>query len=299
MNELVKPTLKVDLDVQLPEIVPVKHNLGIIEQYAEQLNEFYSKLVFTPEQYSEAKDERAKVNKLQKTIADNRKEIVKEFKQPIDDFEATSKRIEKLLESAANTIGASIEQFDLEQQKIKEEKINKLIEAIRDNFILNNEVFEKQLREHQIEFDKRWFNKTYKDSDLENDIENQFREKITDLENFKTDAETIITFFNTINVDNVLNKEVYVERYRHTRDVNLVINSIKDDYEAKKQTVVGKIDVGIKEEAILVDPFAGLSINNVPKKKYFKVICDESQVNLLINFAKNNNMEIEEEENGK
>ena len=99
MNEIevVKPTLKVDLDVELPEITPVKHNLGIIEEYAKQLNEFYGKLVFTNDQYTEAKDERAKVNKLKKTIEDNRKEIVKEYKQPIDDFEATSKRIEKLL----------------------------------------------------------------------------------------------------------------------------------------------------------------------------------------------------------
>ena len=96
--EVIKPTLKVDLDIKLPEIPPVTHNLGIIEEYAKQLNEFYGKLVFTDDQYSEAKDEKAKVNKLKKTIEDNRKEIVKEFKQPIDDFEATSKRIEKLLD---------------------------------------------------------------------------------------------------------------------------------------------------------------------------------------------------------
>ena len=294
MNELVKPTLKVDLDVQLPEIVPVKHNLGIIEQYAEQLNEFYSKLVFTPEQYSEAKDERAKVNKLQKTIADNRKEIIKEYKQPIDDFEATSKRIEKLLESASNTIGASIEQFDLEQQKIKEEKINKLIEIIRRDFIIENIKFEKELSEHAIEFDKRWFNKTYKDSDLEDDIENQFREKIEDLNNFQTAIGTIKSFFETINTDDLLNEDVYLERYKYTKDVNLVINNIKTDYEAKKNLLQQQ---SVKVD--MIDPFAGLSINNVPKKKYFKVICDESQVNLLIDFAKNNNMEIEEEENGK
>ena len=294
MNELTKPTLKVDLDVQLPEITPVKHNLNIIEDYAKQLNDFYSKLVFTSDQYNEAKDERAKVNKLQKAIADNRKEIIKEYKQPIDDFEATSKRIEKLLEATSNTIGASIEQFDLEQQKIKEEKINKLIEIIRRDFIINNIKFEKELTEHVIEFDKRWFNKTYKDSDLEDDIENQFREKVEDLNNFQTAIGTIKSFFETINTDDLLNEDVYLERYKYTRDVNLVINNIKADYEAKKS-----LSEQQKVKVDIIDPFAGLSINNVPKKKYFKVICDETQVDLLINFAKNNNMEIEEEENGK
>lgn len=296
MNEIevVKPTLKVDLDIELPEVLPVKHNLGIIEEYAKQLNEFYGKLVFTNDQYTEAKDERAKVNKLKKTIEDNRKEIVKEFKQPIDDFEATSKRIEKLLESASNTIGASIEKFDLEQQLIKEEKINKLIEVIRQDYILNHKEFAPQLTTLTIEFDKRWFNKTYKNSDLENDIQNQFNMALDDLFKFKADAEMIITFFNTINVDNLINKEVYIERYKFTRDVNEVINNIKADYEAKKvalQPQTTKVE--------LIDPFAGLSVNNPtetkPERKItIKITCKESQLDLIKNFANQNGMKVEE-----
>lgn len=296
MNEIevVKPTLKVDLDIELPEVLPVKHNLGIIEEYAKQLNEFYGKLVFTNDQYTEAKDERAKVNKLKKTIEDNRKEIVKEFKQPIDDFEATSKRIEKLLESASNTIGASIERFDLEQQEIKTQKINALIEAIREDYILNNKEFEPQLKTVTIEFDKRWFNKTFKNSDLEDAINSQFNEKLDDLVRFKADAEMIIAFFNTINVDNLLNKEVYIERYKFTRDVNEVINNIKADYEAKKvalQPQTTKVE--------LIDPFAGLSVNNPTETKpereiTIKITCKESQLDLIKNFANQNGMKVEE-----
>ena len=296
MNEIevIKPTLKVDLDIELPEVLPVKHNLGIIEEYAKQLNEFYGKLVFTNDQYTEAKDERAKVNKLKKTIEDNRKEIVKEFKQPIDDFEATSKRIEKLLESASNTIGASIERFDLEQQEIKTQKINVLIEAIRQDYILNNPEFTSQLKQVVIEFDKRWFNKTYKDSDLENAIDGQFNTALDDLYKFKADAEMIITFFNTINIDNLLNKEVYIERYKFTRDVNEVINNIKADYEAKKvalQPQTTKVE--------LIDPFAGLSVNNPTETKpereiTIKITCKESQLDLIKNFANQNGMKVEE-----
>ena len=292
--EVVKPTLKVDLDIELPEVLPVKHNLGIIEEYAKQLNEFYGKLVFTNDQYTEAKDERAKVNKLKKTIEDNRKEIVKEFKQPIDDFEATSKRIEKLLEAASNTIGASIEKFDLEQQEIKTQKINALIEAIRGDYILNNPEFTSQLKQVVIEFDKRWFNKTYKDSDLENAIDGQFNTALDDLYKFKADAEMIITFFNTINVDNLLTKEVYIERYKFTRDVNEVINNIKADYEAKKvalQPQTTKVE--------LIDPFAGVSINNPTEMKpereiIVMIVCKESQLDLIKNFANQNGMRMED-----
>ena len=62
MNELVKPSLSVDLDIDIPKIEPIKHNLGIIENYAVQLKECYGKLVFNYTQYKEAKDDRAKVN---------------------------------------------------------------------------------------------------------------------------------------------------------------------------------------------------------------------------------------------
>lgn len=291
--EVVKPTLKVDLDVKLPELAPVEHNLGIIEDYALKLLDFYSKLVFTNDQYKEATDERTKVNKLKKVIEENRKEIVKEYKKPIDDFETTSKRIEKLLSNCVDTISQSIEKFDMEQAQLKNVKIIGVIEAIRQDYILNNKEFENQLKDFNIEYDKRWYNKTYKDKDIENDIDTQFNNLINDLYRYKSDAETVMNFFNTINVDNLLSKDIYIERFKFTRDVNAVINDIKTDYEAKKNSLQTQ---NTKEE--LIDPFAGLSINNKVETKPRKVIVEiqglESQLDLIKMFAKQNNLEIGE-----
>ena len=295
MNELVKPTLKVDLDINLPEIPPIQHNLGIIEDYAKNLKDFYGKLVFTSDQYKEATDERAKVNKLVKTMEDNRKETLKEYKKPIDDFEATSKRIESLLKEASALLSSKIEVFDLEQQKIKEQMINEKIEEIRKSFVNDFLEYGKPLNELVIEFDKRWFNKTYKDKDLEADIVAQFNEKIDDLDKFKADAEMICNFYNTIDVEHILNKEVYVEMYRHTRDVTEVINRIKADYEAKKKPIEKT-----KEEPSIIDPFAGLSINNpaitqAEEVLYtIKLICNKEQLEKVKVFAKENGIGIEE-----
>ena len=295
MNELVKPTLKVDLDINLPEIPPIQHNLGVIEDYAKNLKDFYGKLVFTSDQYKEATDERAKVNKLVKTMEDNRKETLKEYKKPIDDFEATSKRIESLLKEASALLSSKIEVFDLEQQKIKEQKITEKIEEIRKAFVNDFLEYGKPLNELVIEFDKRWFNKTYKDKDLEADIVAQFNEKIDDLDKFKADAEMICNFYNTIDVEHILNKEVYVEMYRHTRDVTEVINRIKADYEAKKKPIEKP-----KEEPSIIDPFAGLSINNpaIPQAEEvlytIKLICNKEQLEKVKVFAKENGIGIEE-----
>ena len=290
MNELVKPTLKVDLDIKLPEIKPVEHNLGIIEAYAKELNDYYGKLAFTEDQYKEATTERTKVNKLLKAIEDNRKETIKKYKEPIDDFESTSKRIESLLKQASATIGSSIEKFDLEQQAIKTEEINKWIEEIRLTYIDDFNEYANSLSKVVIEFDKRWFNKTYKDADIKSDIKNQFDAKIDDLDAVKKDAEVISNYFNAIDTEHLLNKEVYIERYKFTRDVNAVMTSIKADYDAKKQTMI--------KEDVIEDPFAGLSVSqpdqNVELHKIsFKASLDDYKK--ILNFIKELGIETKEE----
>lgn len=290
MNELVKPTLKVDLDIKLPEIKPVEHNLGIIEDYAKELNDYYGKLAFTEDQYKEATTERTKVNKLLKAIEDNRKETIKKYKEPIDDFESTSKRIEALLKQASATIGSSIEKFDLEQQAIKTEEINKWIEEIRLTYIDDFNEYANSLSKVVIEFDKRWFNKTYKDADIKSDIKNQFDAKVDDLDAVKKDAEVISNYFNAIDTEHLLNKDVYIERYKFTRDVNAVMTSIKADYDAKKQTAA--------KEAVIEDPFAGLSVieldQNVELHKIsFKASLDDYKK--ILNFIKELGIETKEE----
>ena len=289
MNELVKPSLSVDLDIDIPKIEPIKHNLGIIEDYAIELKEFYGKLVFNDTQYKEAKDERAKVNTLVKKLKENRIETVKLFKQPIQDFEDTSKRIEKLLEESAGIIDSSVKKFDLEQQEIKRKKIEEKIETIRNKFEEDYSEYANRIAVLQIWFNDKWFNKTYKDKDLENDIIVQFNELIDDLDLFKRDAQTIVDFFNAADTEHKLNKEVYIERFKHCRDVNTIINDIKTDL-ANTTQVVGKIDVGVKEEAALIDPFAGLSVNTpeiipIYPHKYTFMASDEQMMKVL-DFAK-------------
>lgn len=287
MNELVKPSLSVDLDIDIPKIEPIKHNLGIIEDYAVQLKDFYGKLVFNDTQYKEAKDERAKVNNLMKKLKENRIETVKLFKEPIQDFEDTSKRIEKLLEESAGIIDSSVKKFDLEQQEIKRKVIEEKINLIRSKFMEDYSEYANRISTLQIWFNDKWFNKTYKDKDLEADIVTQFNELIDDLDAFKRDAQTIVDFFNAADTEHKLNKEIYIERFKHCRDVNTIINDIKTDL-ANTTQVVGKIDVGIKEEAVLVDPFAGLSVNTPKEDKKLQKIefmGTDEQCKMMVDYA--------------
>ena len=294
MNELVKPTLQVDLDVEIPKVEPIKHNLNVIEDYALQLKNFYTALVFDDTQYKQAKDERAKVNGLIKKIADNRKDLMKQYNEPISDFEQTSKRIEKLLGESASLIDDSVKKFEFKQQEIKREHINEIIEKEREEFIASYSQYEKILKVFDIEFDNRWFNKTFKDSDIVTAIKEQFLTYIKELDVYKKDAETISNYFNALDVNHVLNKEVYIERYKYTRDVNGILESIKNDLDAKNK------EASVKKETVQIDPFAGLSINTPEVKKVsVKLEVPEDKMNLLIDFAKVNNMKMEVMKDGE
>lgn len=100
MNEENKPKLSCTLDIVIPEVKEIKHDLVRVEAFVTELEKFYDngiKEAGDSVNVSIVKGERTKVRKILKTIEDNRKAAVKAFKEPIKDFEETSKRIEKIL----------------------------------------------------------------------------------------------------------------------------------------------------------------------------------------------------------
>ena len=99
LNELERPTLNISLDLDIPKMEPLKHDLDKVEVFAKQLDEFYRNAIEESDDLDIklVKQERTKVRKVIKTIEDNRKAMVKAYKEPIKDFEDTSKRIEKIL----------------------------------------------------------------------------------------------------------------------------------------------------------------------------------------------------------
>lgn len=99
LNELERPTLNISLDLDIPKMEPLKHDLDKVEVFAKKLDEFYRDAIEKSDDLDIrlVKQERTKVRRVIKTIEDNRKAMVKAYKEPIKDFEDTSKRIEKIL----------------------------------------------------------------------------------------------------------------------------------------------------------------------------------------------------------
>lgn len=98
INELQRPSLTVSLELDIPHMPKVEHEMAKVEIFSTELREFYFNLLDDNAlSVKDIKAERTKIRKLMKTIADNRKAMVSAYKEPISDFEETSKRIEKIL----------------------------------------------------------------------------------------------------------------------------------------------------------------------------------------------------------
>ena len=140
LNELERPTLNISLDLDIPKMEPLKHDLDKVEVFAKKLDEFYRDAIEKSDDLDIrlVKQERTKVRKVIKTIEDNRKAMVKAYKEPIKDFEDTSKRIEKILKG---TDGIMKELVDADKA-MKEDPFGE--KDIPKKFVINVECTEKE-----------------------------------------------------------------------------------------------------------------------------------------------------------
>lgn len=151
LNELERPSLKVTLDIDIPKMEPIKHDLDKVETFVKELDTFYRDAIEKTENIDikVVKSERTKVRKVLKTIEDNRKAMVKAYKEPIKDFEDTSKRIEKILKGTDGMMKELVDADKLAKEdpfaglsvnetlyaiifSTTEENKNKIVKYIRD-----------------------------------------------------------------------------------------------------------------------------------------------------------------------
>lgn len=281
---LVKPTFEMEIKVEIPKVEKVEHNLDLLKEHIIKLKEYYSKLVFTDEQTKDAENERKNLNALLKKVEDLRKENVKKYKKPIDDFENTAKDIEKLIKSAREDIQVFIDKAEEKRRKEKDEKIikpiiNSLIsEAFVKGYLVNKD---------EIIYDNRWFNKTFKDADIEKDIKGQIEEIMRKQDELNQGLEVIKSNLDAYKRTQDYDK--YAERFKYTRDLTGVLNDIKND---NLKTVSGNLNVF--DKAVTEKDIDNSKMFDMPREimitKTFRGT--ERQMELLSQYAYNLGMEV-------
>lgn len=272
---LTRPTFEMEVEVKIPKDMPqVEHNLDKLKEYALNLNDFYSRLVIQEKDKKDAEEEKAKLNKLIDSVKRLRIDNVKEYKKPIEDFETTAKEVEKILNEAVGTISNSLDIFE---NKRKQEKLDKVITPLINNSISLAFMQGYLIDPAKIESDKRWFNKTYKDEDIEKDIQAQIDELIREEDTLRQGIEVIKSNIAMSNNDK-LNEEMYIERFKFSRDLTSVLNDIANDNKRKpcvdstKETQMTIDDLFSATEATLQVSFRGSAEQIAKIRAYAKEI---------------------------
>lgn len=251
--------------------------------------EKYQNLVYTPENIKEAKDDRATLNALKKSLNDEKIKIKKEFMVPYDDFEAKIKELIELVDKPASEIDKQVKVFE-EQEKAKKR------ETIKTIYSENIGAYAELISLEKL-YDPRWENKTYKETDITKEIQDVVKKADSDLKvimDLKSEFEFQIkdTYFKTLDLGQAL-----IENQRLEKQKELQEQLAKPQTTEVKVDPVNSIDVDAADAMrYAVGNIAGVDTSNEESNQVeekmvsvaFRVECTESQLKALGEYMKAN-----------
>ena len=141
--------MKVIIDeYQLPQ--ELKFNFEELKTELQAKAKEYEIMTYTEEQLTEAKKDRANLNKLKKALNDERIRREKEYMQPFNEFKSKINEIISIIDKPVAMIDAQVKNYEEKKKEEKQEAINALF---------NTKEFPKWITVGQIQ-DKSWLNAT-------------------------------------------------------------------------------------------------------------------------------------------
>lgn len=286
-NEIVKPSFNEEVIVNIPKDMPeITHNLDKLEDFAKSLKVFYTKLIFSDDRINEATNERKKINSLIDTVKRLRIDKVKEYKKPIENFEATAKNIESLLGEAKDSIQIFI---DKTEEKRKDTKRKESIEPIINNLVSDAFIKGYLIDKNEIIIDNRWYNKTYKEADIEKDVSDQINELIRQQNEFNQGVEIIKSTLEAYNNLNAYDK--YIERFKYTKDLTSILSDIKEEAKNVKLTINNNKSLAVELNDLSMFDDTAINVQKMVSEYTIKVRGTVDQFAHLKEFIKNIGME--------
>lgn len=141
--------MKVIIDeYQLPQ--ELKFNFEELKTELQAKAKEYEIMTYTEEQLTEAKKDRANLNKLKKALNDERIRREKEYMQPFNEFKSKINEIIAIIDKPVAMIDAQVKNYEEKKKEEKQEAINALFNA---------KEFPEWITVGQIQ-DKSWLNAT-------------------------------------------------------------------------------------------------------------------------------------------
>ena len=226
----------------------------------------YSVMVYTDDQISRAKADKAYLNKLKKAINDERIRLEREYMKPFDDFKAKSKEVIALIEEPIAKIDEQLKVYEEKRKEAKQLEIGSL-------FVVTG--FPSWVRIGMIQNEK-WLNASYKLSDIKGEMELR---KIM-IENDLKSLETLSYSFEAI------------EEYKRTLDLNQAMSEgLRLSELAKRKEQGERAKPPVEEKTEIED----MVKSDEPSEWYtFGGFMTYSQVDALMKWGMDNNIVLTE-----
>ena len=247
--------MQFELKVQAPQNQPVIWNFDELRSNLETALADYQNRVYTEDTIVEAKNDRAKLNKLKKAISDERISRKREYMKPFETFEDQAKELCDLIDAASSGRGEQLDAFEEKRVAEKTERIEGLFADIISNYDLAFITLDKIMSD-------KWLNKGTSEKTICEEITETCEKAIKDLEIIKRlpyafEAESV---------------------YKDTLDLNTAIE------QGERMTKVAEAKAeAIKATAESADTF----------EVSFKATLTKEQAIALTQFCKENGIKLE------
>ncbi len=249
----------------------------------------YSNLVYTDDNIKEAKDDRAVLNALKKSLNDEKIKIKKEFEVPYKDFENKIKELIELVDKPASEIDKQVKAYEEKEKAKKRETINTIYSENIGSYA--------ELIPLEKLYDSRWENKTYKETDITKEIQDVVKKadnEIKIIEDLKSEFEFQIkdTYFSTLDLGQAL-----VEKQRLEKQKELQEQLAKPK---QVEVAVDKVENVVNDDAVDAMRYAVETATSVEESKkeeqemcsvVFRVNCTPEQLKALGEFMRTNGIE--------
>ena len=134
------------MELRVNEVtIPEKISFNYEELKAELTEKvaFYETLVYTDDQVKDAKADRATLNKLKKTLNDERIRREKEYMQPFNEFKAQVNEIIEIIDKPIAVIDKQVKEFEDQKKANKQNAIEELFATIGfQNFVTLEKIWD-------------------------------------------------------------------------------------------------------------------------------------------------------------
>lgn len=194
---------------EIKALAPIQFNYEDIKKWITEKAKEYKSMVYTEETITNAKSDRATLNKVAKALNDEKIRIKKEVLKPFEDFESKCKELQGIITDASNSIDIQVKAFETKEQEEKKKQIEDLFNTYIGDF--------KELIIFEQIFNQRWLNKTYTIKKIEDEIKHLIAKTTNDLNVIDAQIQ-----------DESINKSVKNYYFNNITDPSILGNSLQE-----------------------------------------------------------------------